>query len=125
MANALIVDDALDSCEPLEKFLEKAGHDVACVPNGREALGRVIAHPPDVVILDLLMPEMDGPSFLEVARSYLRLQSLPVVVLTAIGEGPLLDRARNAKVNSILVKGKATYEEIKHAVADALHHIPT
>jgi len=34
---------------------------------------------PDVVLLDLVMPEMDGPSFLEVVRSYLRLQSLPVV----------------------------------------------
>ena len=37
---------------------------------------------PDLVLLDLLMPDMDGPSFLQVVRLYLRMQSLPVVVLT-------------------------------------------
>ncbi len=40
------------------------------------------------------MPEMDGPSFLEVIRSYLRLQSLPVVVLTALGDSPMVARRR-------------------------------
>ena len=125
MARILIVDDAVDSCDPLQKFLARAGHVVKCVANGREALGSVINEPPDVVILDLLMPEMDGPSFLEVVRSYLRLQRLPVIVLTALAEGPFIDRVRHAKVNSILVKGKATFDEIKTAVDQALHRLPT
>lgn len=124
MPNIMIVDDALDSCEPLAKFLEKSGHAVRCVPNGREALGQVIAQLPDVVILDLLMPEMDGPSFLEVIRSYLRLRSLPVVVLTAMFESPMVDRVRNLQVNSILVKGKATFEDILRAVEEAAVRVP-
>jgi CheY-like chemotaxis protein len=125
MAFIMIVDDAVDSCEPLAKYLEKSGHEVKCVPNGREALASVIARTPDVVVLDLLMPEMDGPSFLEVTRSYLRLQSLPVVVLTAMADGPLVERARNTKVNAILVKNKATFEDIAQAIAEALHRLPT
>ena len=124
MANIMIVDDAVDSCEPLAKFLERSGHAVQCVPNGREALGHVIAQLPDVVILDLLMPEMDGPSFLEVIRSYLRLQSLPVVVLTAMSESPMVNRVRNLQVNSILVKGKATFEDILRAVEEAAVRVP-
>ena len=125
MASILVVEDAVDACEPLAKFLEKAGHEVMCVPNGREALARVLAKIPDVVVLDLLTPEMDGPTFLEVVRSYLRLQSLPVVVLTGLPDSPMVDRARHLKVNSILAKGKATFEDIRRAVEEAVHRLPT
>ena len=69
MASVMIVDDSVDGCEPLAKFLERAGHHVRCVPNGRDALVRVFQDPPDVVVLDLIMPDMDGPTFLEVTRS--------------------------------------------------------
>jgi len=124
MSEVLIVDDDLDARSALARFLEKAGHCVKIVPNGREALSAILEKTPDVMVLDLLMPEMDGPSLLEVVRSYLRLQSLPVVVLTAIEEGPLVERARNAKVNCILKKSKATLEEIKSAVETAACEIP-
>ena len=121
----MIVEDNADACEPLAKFLEKAGHEVKCLPNGKEALAHVLTRLPDVVLLDLHMPEMDGPSFLEVVRSYLRIQSLPVVVWTALSESPMIERARALKVNSILPKGKASFEEIQKAVEEAAHRIPT
>jgi CheY-like chemotaxis protein len=124
MASVLIVEDAPDACEALQKYLEKAGHNVRCVANGREALSDVLHHVPDVVVLDLLTPEMDGPSFLEVVRSYLRIQSLPVVVLTGLGESPMVDRARALKVNSILAKGKAGLEDVRKAVEEAVHRLP-
>ena len=124
MASILIVDDAADACEPLAKFLEKAKHTVRCVANGREALTQVLLAMPDVVILDLFMPDMDGPSFLEVVRSYLRLQSLPVVVLTALADSPMAERARALKVNSILLKGKATFTDIQRAVEEAIYWAP-
>src|SRR5687767_8031613 len=105
MAKILIVDDDAFAAEPVARYLRSAGHEVSNVPNGREALASVLANTPDVVLLDLLMPEMDGPSFLEVVRSYLRLQSLPVVVMTGLAESPMIDRAQHLKVNSILIKG--------------------
>jgi CheY-like chemotaxis protein len=125
MANILVVDDAPDSAVALCEYLRRAGgHTVTCVANGREALASVIQNPPDVVLLDLMMPEMDGPSFLEVVRSYLRLQSLPVVVWTALTESPMVDRARHLKVNAILAKAKATFEEVRDALEQAVHHLP-
>lgn len=124
MANILLVDDQLELARPLVAFLEKAGHVVTTLPNGREALSHVLAQMPDLIILDLMMPEMDGPSFLEVVRSYLRLQSLPVVVLTGMTDSPMIDRAQALKVNSILSKGKASLEDIKHAVDEALVRLP-
>jgi CheY-like chemotaxis protein len=124
MAKILVVDDSEDSCESLAVLLRDAGHTVTCVPNGREALACVLADLPDVVLLDLLMPEMDGPSFLEVVRSYLRIQSLPVVVLTGLAESPMIDRARTLKVNSIVVKGKAAPSDILKALEEALVRYP-
>jgi DNA-binding NarL/FixJ family response regulator len=75
---------------------------------------------PDVVILDLLMPEMDGPSFLEVVRSYLRLKTLPVVVLTGLSDDPMIERAQALRPNFILAKDKASMDEIRQAVEKAM-----
>jgi CheY-like chemotaxis protein len=124
MAKILIVDDNDDSRSLLGKLFEKAGHEVIGMPNGREALAHVINDLPDVILLDLLMPEMDGPSFLEVVRSYLRLQSLPVVVFTALTDSPMIQRAQALKVNSVLVKGKASTDEILKAVEEAIVRLP-
>jgi CheY-like chemotaxis protein len=70
------------------------------------------------------MPEMDGGTFLEVIRSYLRLQTLPVVILTALPDSPMVERARHLKVNTILMKAKTTFEEILNAVRQELHRLP-
>lgn len=124
MAKILLVDDQPDQASVIVRFLEKEGHLVKVRPNGREALSSVLINMPDVVILDLLMPEMDGPSFLEVIRSYLRLQSLPVIVLTGLADSPMVERVQALKVNSVLVKAKAGLEDIKHAVEEALVRAP-
>ena len=124
MASIMIVDDDPDSCEPVALYLRKSGHAVSCVPNGREAVLAVMDAPPDVVILDLVMPEMDGPTFLEVARSYLRLQSLPVVVLTAQPDSFLARRAKLLNVHATLCKTQATLMDIQQAAESAIGQRP-
>ena len=124
MASILIVDDNADSCQSLARFFEASGHHVKCAPNGRAALAGVLNELPDAILLDLMMPEMDGPSFLEVIRSYLRLQSLPVVVLTALADSPMIERAQALKVNSVLMKGKATSADILKALEEAIIRHP-
>jgi CheY-like chemotaxis protein len=124
MAQILIVDDSADSSKSLAIYFRGKGHEVACTPNGREALSVVLANPPDVILLDLAMPEMDGPSFLEVIRSYLRIHSLPVVVFTGLSDSPMIDRVQSLKVNSVLVKTKATPEEVLKAIEEELVRHP-
>ena len=120
----LIVEDDADSREALGRFLRQKGYQVASAPNGKDALSSIIKDTPDLIILDLFLPEMDGPTLLEVVRSYLRLQALPVVVLTALPESPLVERARHLKVNAILVKTKASLEDVRRAVEEALPRLP-
>jgi CheY-like chemotaxis protein len=124
MVKILIVDDDADAGDSLAKFLQAVCHEVTTVPNGRDALASVLAATPDVILLDMLMPEMDGPTFLEIIRSYLRLQSLPVVVVTGVPESPMVDRVQHLKVNSVLVKGKASPEDIQKAVEEAATRAP-
>lgn len=125
MARVLIVEDAFDATEALASFLRKAGHTVSQAGNGKEALVEVITNSPDVVVLDLMMPDLDGPSFLEIVRSYLRMYSLPVVVMTGFPDSPMLDRIRRLKVNTILVKGKAGLNDIGDAIKQAVARLPT
>jgi CheY-like chemotaxis protein len=124
MANLLIVDDDIDGSNPLCEFLGKAGHQARCVRNGREAMMEILSNPPDLLVLDLFMPEMDGGSLLEVLRSYLRLQSMPVVVWTGLPESPMAERARRLKVNAIMVKGKATLDDMLQAIEQELQRAP-
>jgi two-component system sensor histidine kinase/response regulator len=124
MPYVMIVDDARDSVEPLARFLERSGYLVTMMTNAQEAIGEIIRRPPHVLLLDLLMPEMDGAMLLEVLRSYLRLQALPVVVLTGVPDSPMVQRVRDLNVNAVLTKGKATFQEVEAALRLARHHVP-
>ena len=119
MAEVLIVDDEADAREPLGWFLEKSGHVVRVAPDGGAALTQVMLKLPDVVVLDLLMPEMSGSDFLALLRSYRRLRAVPVVVLTALSNTPVLERAIKLGVHAVLLKTKATYPDIRRAVEEA------
>jgi CheY-like chemotaxis protein len=75
---------------------------------------------PDVVVLDLRMPEMDGITFLEVIRCYLRWSTLPVIVLTALPDGPTIVRAEQLGVRYIFRKSQFRLEDLAHAVEQCL-----
>ena len=82
----LIVEDEPDIVELLVYNLDQAGYKTEAVFNGAEALDRVKIEPPDLVLLDLLLPEVDG---LEVCRTLKRdpdTASIPIIMLTAKGE---------------------------------------
>jgi CheY-like chemotaxis protein len=104
MSSILVVDDDADGRDAVSRFLMKAGHSVRPARNGREALIAVATIVPDVIVLDVRMPEMNGLEFLQVIRSYLRWQNLPVVMLTAYPEDLPLDRAHEFGVKMIFVK---------------------
>lgn len=106
MAVILLVDDDVDSREAVARFLRKAGHGVVIAPNGHEAMAALSANKPDVVVLDYRMPQMDGISFLEVIRCYLRWQTLPVVLLTAHPDGQHIKRAIELGVRKTFLKAE-------------------
>lgn len=119
MAVVLLVDDDADSSEVVARFLSKGGHRVVWRANGREALNALSRELPDVVILDAKMPEMDGTSFLDVIRCYLRWRSLPVIMLTGYAEGPHIRCAAEWGVKRTFLKGECDLRELLAAVEEA------
>src|SRR5512138_3072107 len=83
MSRILVVDDEPIVRMLLAESLADAGHSVTAARNGAEALERVLAQPADMVLLDLLMPGMDGVTFLRERQVHPRLASVPVIVLSA------------------------------------------
>ena len=94
MAAVLVVDDEDDIRELLRINLELDGHTVATVRDGREALDYVQSHVPDVIVLDVMMPGMDGWEVLSRMKSpnNTAISQVPVLMLTARTEE--LDRLR-------------------------------
>lgn len=82
MSLILVVDDHAAIREPLAKLLRYEGYDTASAANGAEALAAVKERKPDLVVLDLLMPKMDGLTFLSEASRELDGADLPVIVVT-------------------------------------------
>ncbi len=79
----LLVEDDRALREALAEVLTDEGYDVAGAANGREALERLAANHPDLIVLDLVMPVMDGWAFREAQRRNPALASIPTVVLSA------------------------------------------
>ncbi|GAA5047035.1 DNA-binding response OmpR family regulator [Thermocatellispora tengchongensis] len=82
-ARILVVDDDPTVAEVVARYLERDGHDVECVGDGAEALRRALADPPDLLVLDLMLPKMDG---LQVCKKLRERWPVPVIMLTALGE---------------------------------------
>ena len=82
MSLILVVDDHAATREPLARLLRYEGYDTACAANGAEALAAVKERKPDLVLLDLVMPKMDGLTFIDAAQRELAGADLPVIVVT-------------------------------------------
>ena len=111
MTYLLIVDDDRDAATVLARYLHRRGHETQQVLNGQDALSSIMTRTPDLIVLDVRMPVMDGIDLLEVLRSYLRLGALPVCLYTAYPEVDV-ERTSHLNVGRIFTKAKATYPEI-------------
>lgn len=83
----LVVDDEADLRELYSLNLGEAGHEVLTASNGAEGLGIVERESPDVVVVDLMMPVMDGYEFLHNLRRMPGHQGTPAIVASAIATG--------------------------------------
>jgi adenylate cyclase len=100
----LLVEDDADQRERLRGWLDGAQWALQEAANGREALARVQAEKPDVILLDLMMPEMDGFAVVAALQKEPRWSDIPVIVVTA-RDLDSQDRERlNSGVQSVLVK---------------------
>jgi CheY-like chemotaxis protein len=117
MSRILVVDDEPLIRAFLAEELAETGYHVATATNGAEALACVQADPTDLVLLDLLMPLMDGLEFLSERAAHPRLAKIPVVVLSAAG----IDGLRDAQqLHATAVLGKPVDLDV---LAHVIEHV--
>jgi two-component system alkaline phosphatase synthesis response regulator PhoP len=80
----LIVDDEPDFSMILKKNLEKEGFEVELAYDGAEGLAKVRSNPPDAIVLDVMMPEIDGYKVCSTLKSDDKYSDIPIVLLTAV-----------------------------------------
>ena len=85
-AKIMVVEDNLDEAKLIQMDLEGEGYEVVCAANGKEALEKVGPEQPDLIVLDVMMPEMDGFTFCSKLRSSPENKDIPVVLLTGVAE---------------------------------------
>jgi two-component system phosphate regulon response regulator PhoB len=86
MARILIVEDEEDLQEVLSYNLRQAGHEPTVVGLGQQALERITREPPDLVLLDLMLPDISGTDVCRTLKSDPSTRNIPVIMLTAKGE---------------------------------------
>ena len=116
----LLIEDEADTREVMLRMLEKAGWRVSEASNGQEALELMAIQQPQLILLDLLMPVMDGFSFLSAMRANREWRHVPVIVLTA---KDLTDKERqklSGMVEEVIEKRAYTREQLLEHVLDAI-----
>ena len=121
--HVLVVDDDPAVRAVVSQTLERAGWSIAEAENGRIALQRVAARRPDVIVLDLVMPELNGFEFLAALRRDPAWRSVPVVVLTSMDLTAEDRRVLNGSVERILQKGALERDQLLAEIGRVLHGV--
>lgn len=85
-ARILVAEDDHDIATLVTRYLEKAGYAAEHVASGREALDRIKTQPPDLLVLDLMLPHVDGLEICRLVRANEKTAAMPIIMLTARAE---------------------------------------
>lgn len=104
LKRVLVVGDERSIVRLIQVNLERQGYQVVSALNGKEALEKVAADLPDLILLDAFMPDMDGFEVLEALKSHPNTRSIPVLVLTTKTEDTELLRSWHGGADAYLAK---------------------
>src|SRR5438552_5570974 len=123
LARILVVEDEVDTRMVLGKFLTVAGHEVIPAANGWEALLVLDTTGVDLILLDVMMPGMDGVTFLLILRQAKKHKDMPVVLVTALDIADVARRTRPFGVIEILPKTQRLLDDLMKTVHRVVGHI--
>lgn len=101
MANILVIDDDVTWAKNIKLILEKMGYTVCLAGSGKEGLKKAFNDMPDLIILDMIMPVMDG---IQTCRSFRALTNTPIILLTARSDEASMVQGLDAGADDFLVK---------------------
>jgi len=126
-SKVLVIDDDINICELIRLYLEKDGYEVTSAYNGLKAIEIFKAYAPNIVVLDIMLPSIDG---WQVCREIRKVSSIPIIMLTAKGE--TFDKVLGLELGAddymvkpfepkeLVARVKAVLRRFEHKVSDVL-----
>jgi two-component system OmpR family response regulator len=121
MSLILVVDDMTLAREAVARLLRYEGFQTVSAGNGKEAYATLYAQKPDLILLDLMMPEMDGITFLRMIRRHPQWEDIPILVLTGLhDDNKLVARARELGVYDLVPKASFGFDDLLGRIRKAV-----
>lgn len=120
MSTILVVDDQPELRQLFQRVLLHQGHQVVVAGNGYEGLLALERSAPELILLDMAMPQMDGLTFLKELRARPRGRDLPVIILSGLMSPEQTAAARALGVSDQLVKAEFSIRDLRALVAKYL-----
>jgi CheY-like chemotaxis protein len=120
MATILVVEDQVDANEILCRLIQKFGHRPRSSYNGEDGLAAIVAERPDLVILDQMMPGMEGTEVLRRLRANPKTASLPVVIYSALSDPKFQEHARQTGATEVWLKGGFDIHHLREMIERVL-----
>jgi len=118
--SVLIVEDEGAMQRALKNKLENAGYSVMTAADGTEALEQMRSGKPDLVLLDLIMPKLDGISVLREVKADEALKAIPVIILTNLSSGDKVAEAMQLGTFDFLVKANYSLDDVLGKVQERI-----
>jgi len=121
MAKILIAEDEIELRDGLKTILTMAGHQILEAANGEEALALMRADRPDLVLLDMMMPVVDGTRVIEEMTADDQLHGIPIIILTNFDLGFMKEVAMSDGVRDYIIKANISLDDIPARISK---HLP-
>ncbi len=116
----LVIDDMPVFREPIAATLRMQGFDVSCAGDGQEGLDIARQENPDLILLDMSMPVMDGLGFLKHRQDDDQLNQIPVILLSAISDEDYISQANDYGISHHLLKSRFSSDELIQTIESCL-----
>ncbi|RJR12634.1 response regulator [Candidatus Parcubacteria bacterium] len=123
MARILVVEDEELLSSIIVRELTNAGHDVKAAYNGEEAIQHAASETPELILLDLIMPKMDGFQVLESLKKDPKTSPIPVVVLSNLGQKEDIEKAKTSGAFDYMVKINFAPKEVCTKVKEIMEKV--
>lgn len=114
--SVFVIEDSRYIAEAYKTKFESNGYAARFAYDGKEAIAMLKTFTPDVIILDIVMPNSDGFDVMKVLRDNRRLAKIPVIVATNLGDNKSIDKAHSLGSNEYVVKSELSLSDIANRI---------
>ena len=116
----MVVDDDPSLGEMYRKIFSDEGYDVTWVQDGEKALATILEVKPDLLLLDIMMPKIQGLDVLDIIKATPSTDQTKIIVLTALSDDDVMEKARKFGAVDVIVKSQVEMEQVVAKVKAAL-----